>query len=53
MKKPNRKTDTLYLEHQDLPMTIIFKGKDGQNKEYVLKTNKEKAVTFLNKKEVQ
>lgn len=53
MKKPNNNANVLHLEYLDLPLTIIFKGKDSQRKEYVLKTNKEKVVIFLNKKEAQ
>ncbi len=41
---------SLIIRLRELPLFIKFKG-NKETKEYVLKTNKDKTVIFLNKKE--
>jgi hypothetical protein len=43
--------ELLQIEHKMLPLRIIFKGKDGKYREYILKTNNDGTVIFLNKRE--
>ena len=41
----------LIINFNDLPITILFKTKEGETKEYVLKTNNKQDKLMLNKKE--